>query len=417
MKNLFLSALAISALLFTSCGSDDDGVTPVLVVEGDDTPTVTETTVTIDANITEDTTFTSDVVWTLDGIIAVEEGVTLTIEPGTIIKGAFGTGVNASALIIAQGAKIMAEGTATEPIIFTSAADNIAIGETESTVAFSSNSRGLWGGVAVLGYAPISASGNAIAGSNGALAQIEGVADNIVEGRYGGSDSTDNSGVLKYVSIRYAGTDIATDNELNGLTLGGVGSGTTIEYIEVYAGFDDGVEFFGGSVDATNIVVNGQGDDAIDADQGYSGTISNALVISNDSNSGFELDGPEAALLADSFFTIENATLIGGSNARIAELKSGCAATISNVLALDYTTEEIQINGGSAYTNFTDGDTVLSDWEIVDTRDASTIVTSDESDSVTNTFLSVIAAEADATVGATTSVFDGWTQSSILGDY
>ena len=244
--------------------------------------------------------------------------------------------------------------------------------------------------------------------------RVEGIADNIEEGRYGGDDSEDSSGELTYVSIRYAGTDIATDNELNGLTLGGVGSATTIEYVEIYAGFDDGVEFFGGSVDATNIIVNGQGDDAVDADQGYSGTVTNVLVISNDSNSGFELDGPEADLLADSSFTITDATLIGPSNARIAELKSGVAATISNVLAYGYTTEEIQINGSSAYENYTSGSTMLSAWQIIDTRDASTIVTSDEATDVDNTFLEVIDA---GTVGADTTAFDGWSQSSILGDY
>lgn len=429
MKKIFLSFFAISALFLSSCSDDDSsgGGTPdvdpnetTVFTSADGTGIVATTgdeAVVSGTFLNDDVAFSNDVVYTLNGRVIFGAGSTLDIEEGTIVKGSAGTGSLASSLVIAKDAQITAEGTASEPIIFTSSEDGIALGETESTLAISAASRGLWGGLVVLGNAPISAGGNAIADSNGAEAQIEGIPDNISEGSYGGSDSADNSGTLSYISIRYAGTDIATDNELNGLTLGGVGSATTINYVEVYAGFDDGIEFFGGSVNASNLIVNGQGDDAIDADQGYSGTISNVLVISNDSNSGFELDGPEADLLADSSFTITDATLIGGSNARIAELKSGVAASISNVLAWNYTTEEIQINGGSAYANFTGGDTTLAAWQIVDTRTADVIVTSDESTTVDNSFLTVVAAAADATVGADTSVFAGWTQSSILGDF
>ena len=429
MKKFFLSSIALVALL-SSC-SDDDGQIVIGNVEDvvDDTPvtglgsmtTLDDGSILVEGTfIDEDVTFGNTAEYILDGRVIFGQGSSLTVNPGAIVKGREGTGSLASSLIIGRGAEILAEGTAAQPIIFTSTEDQITLGETESTVAISSSSRGLWGGVVVLGNAPISAGGNAIAGSEGAEAQIEGIPDNVTEGAYGGDISDDNSGILTYVSIRYAGTDISTDNELNGLTLGGVGSGTVIDNIEIFAGFDDGVEFFGGSVDASNIIVNGQGDDAIDADQGYSGTISNVLVISNDSNSGFELDGPEASFLSDSFYTITDATLIGGSNARIAELKSGAAARISNVLALNYTTEEIQVNGDSAIANNNSGATVLADWEIVDTRMASAIVTSEDSADVVaaidSSFLTVIANEADAAVGADTSVFT-WTQSSILGDF
>lgn len=425
MKKFFLSVFAFSALLLTSCDEDEpiDPIVPPVVIDtvqsaegtgiiaptGDGTATITGTFIG-DSNIS----LSSDVIYTLSGRVIIGDRSVLNIEAGTIIKGSAGTGSLASSLIIARNADINAVGTAASPIIMTSVEDNIAIGEVESALEFSTNARGLWGGLVILGNAPISAGGNAIAGSDGAEAQVEGIPDNIEEGRYGGSVSADNSGTLSYVSVRFAGTDIATDNELNGITLGGVGSATTINNIEIYAGFDDAIEFFGGSVNVTNLIINGQGDDGVDADQGYSGTVDNVLVISNQSNSGFELDGPEAEFLGDSFFTIKNATLMGPSNARIAELKSGVAVKISNVLAMDYTTEEIQINGGSAFGNFTSGATELTNWEIIDSRAASAIVTTDQEGTPSSDFLSVV---TTATVGANTSVFDSWTNSSAKGDY
>lgn len=425
MKKLFLSVFAFSALLFSSCGEDEpvdnpiveDPITSIVSINGNGVIAPTgDTTATITGTFIGDAdlSLSSDIVYTLTGRVIIGAGSTLNIEAGTIIKGGAGTGSLASSLIIARDAKINAVGTAASPIIMTTVEDNIASGEVESTLAFSTNARGLWGGLVILGKAPISAGGNAIAGTDGAEAQVEGIPDNIEEGRYGGAVSNDNSGTLSYVSVRFAGTDIATDNELNGITLGGVGSATTINNIEIYAGFDDAIEFFGGSVNVTNLIINGQGDDGVDADQGYSGTVDNVLVISNESNSGFELDGPEADFLSDSFFTIKNATLMGPSNARIAELKSGVAVKISNVLAMDYTSEEIQINGGSAFGNYTSGATELTNWQIIDSRAASAIVTTDQNATPLSNFLSIV---STGTVGADTSVFNTWTNSSAKGDF
>jgi hypothetical protein len=139
----------------------------------------------------------------------------------------------------------------------------------------------------ILGNAPISASASEI--------QIEGIPTSDPNGLYGGNNPEDNSGTIRYVSIRHGGTDIGNGNEINGLTLGGVGNGTIIDNIEVVANQDDGIEWFGGTVDVTNAVVWKSGDDAIDTDQAWSGTLNNFVVVSPAGNC-LELDGPEGTL-------------------------------------------------------------------------------------------------------------------------
>ncbi len=210
-------------------------------------------------------------------------GVTLTIEPGVIIKGEAGTGPNATALLIARGATLMAEGTASEPIIFTSVADEIEPGDIASP-NLDPTLNGLWGGLIVLGHAPISA--------DAASVQIEGIPASDQNGLYGGADPADNSGVLKYISIRHGGANIGEGNEINGLTLGGVGSGTVIENIEIVSNQDNEIEWFGGTVSVSNVVVWNTGDDAIDTDQAWSGTLDNFAII-NPGDECFELDGGE----------------------------------------------------------------------------------------------------------------------------
>lgn len=186
-------------------------------------------------NAGDNVTWTKSNVYILDGLVFVEEGATLTIEAGTVVKGKPGEGENASALIIARGAKIYANGTANEPIIFTFEADDPADPFDQSLEA-----TGQWGGLIVLGKSVI----NDPAGEN----NIEGIPSDEVRGLYGGTDVNDNSGVIKYVSIRHGGTNIGANNEINGLSLGGVGAGTTIEHVEVFRNQDDGFEFFGGTV-------------------------------------------------------------------------------------------------------------------------------------------------------------------------
>ncbi|WP_341224592.1 hypothetical protein [uncultured Arcticibacterium sp.] len=262
------------------------------------------TEVTLTSNISADATWTADKVYILGGRITVESGATLTIEAGTIIKGQAGTGANATALLVARGGKIMAEGTATSPIIFTSVADEISQDDITAGNFASPNLdpdvNGLWGGVIVLGNAPISASNSS---GDVSEVQIEGIPTSDPNGLYGGSDAADNSGVLKYISIRHGGANIGAGNEINGLTLGGVGTGTVIENIEVVANQDDGIEWFGGTVNVSNVVVWNVGDDGIDTDQAWTGTLSNFAVITV-SGHCFELDGPEGSTTGS--HTIQN---------------------------------------------------------------------------------------------------------------
>ena len=189
----------------------------------------------VSQNITTDQTWTNDNIYELSGRISVESGATLTIEAGTIIKGQAGSGPNATALVIARGGKIMAEGTATAPIIFTTVADEIDIDQVAAGDFASPNLaptvNGQWGGLMILGNAPISATVNP--------AQIEGIPTTDENGLYGGANAADNSGVIRYVSIRHGGANIGNGNEINGLTLGGVGNGTTIENIEIIGNQDE----------------------------------------------------------------------------------------------------------------------------------------------------------------------------------
>jgi hypothetical protein len=223
-------------------------------------------------------TWTNDKTWVLNGLVFVNSGQTLTIEAGTVIKGKSGQGENASALVVARGANIIANGTSANPIIFTAEADNL-------TGNIPTSARGLWGGLIVLGNAQL----NSTPGESA----IEGIPTTEARGLYGGTDDSDNSGSLRYISIRHGGTDIGAGNEINGLTLGGVGSGTTIEYIEVISNADDGVEFFGGTASTKHICVAFCADDAFDYDEGYRGRNQFWVVVAEPSEGdrGGEHDG------------------------------------------------------------------------------------------------------------------------------
>ncbi|MCB1319246.1 MAG: hypothetical protein KDK34_03275, partial [Leptospiraceae bacterium] len=191
----------------------------------------------------ETLTLTANNEYLLEGFVYVEEGATLIIEPGTVIKaiGVPATGDQTSALIIARGGKIIAEGTADAPIIFTSDLDDLTV--TDDLTALDNQT---WGGIIMLGKAPIGEDVNPDLGYPTDV--IEGIPSTEPRILYGGTDPNDNSGVLKYVSIRHGGSILGADNEINGLTLGGVGAGTEIDYIEVFANKDDGIEIFGGTV-------------------------------------------------------------------------------------------------------------------------------------------------------------------------
>lgn len=305
-----------------------------------------------------DETWTANKIYILQGKVVVSTGVTLTVQPGTIIKGAAGTGSLASALVVARGGKILAEGTAEKPIVMTTIKDNIEIGQKAGT-NLDEKIAGEWGGLIVLGKAPISA-------GSGAEAQIEGIPVDDTYGAYGGTENEDNSGILKYVSVRHGGALIGEGNEINGITFGGVGNGTIVENIEVIGNEDDGIELFGGSVNIKNALVWAQKDDAYDIDQAYSGTIDGFIYIAGpDSDHGFEIDGPENALNNEGKFTAKNGYLKGSltaSNGEYADWRDNAQGSILDSYFFNFASgKDIELDqekGVSA--NYTAGKIIIS---------------------------------------------------------
>lgn len=236
-----------------------------------------KSTVNVQSAITASTTWTADNYYVLKGNIYVQAPAVLTIEPGTVI---FGDKVSKGALVINRGAKIEAVGTETEPIVFTSSAPP------------SFRNYGDWGGVVILGKAVNNQSTNQ---------SIEGVTGTSGDdGKYGGDDDADNSGTFQYVRIEFAGIALSTDNELNGLTLGSVGSGTTIDHVQVSYSGDDSYEWFGGTVDAQYLIAYRGWDDDFDTDFGYRGNVQYAVshrdsnIADKSGSNGFESDNDGA---------------------------------------------------------------------------------------------------------------------------
>ena len=419
MKKLLLTALVASTVVFTSCFKDGD---PAIIIEettiiqnpgggsGDECPVIAVT-----GEIADGTVWTNDNIYQLNQKVVVPAGATLTINPGTIIKGSSGTGSLASALIIARGATINANGTANEPIIFTSSADNITCGETAGT-NLDENDRGLWGGLIVLGNAPCSFSGDI------PEAQIEGIPADDTFGLYGGTVADDSSGSLRYISIRHGGALIGEGNEINGLTLGGVGSGTVIDNIEVVGNVDDGVEFFGGTCNASNLLVWAQGDDALDIDQAYAGTIDNAVVVLGDiSDHAFEIDGPEGT--ANGAFTLRNVTIVGNnvtSNGEYADYRSNAQGLTENVYAYGFPAgKDVELDNDGVATNYNNGDLTFGPWEIVlptGVTNVTDIFVNNAETVTVSGFGSTATAvtEGSQTVGANTSNLS-WTYSNVAG--
>ncbi|HWN88119.1 MAG TPA: hypothetical protein VNM35_03620 [Chitinophagaceae bacterium] len=284
-KNIFY-LVAISTVLIASCRKIEmDGEKEVIIVNGGGGGT-TGQTITVSGKINADTTFRKGNTYILKGLVYIKGNHTLTIEPGTVIKGSF-SGADVAALIITRGSKIMAVGTETEPIVFTSAAPNPQSGD--------------WGGIVLCGRASINASYNGING----LYQVEGGIDNAdgdgLAGSGDGSPATtpvdnDNSGTLKYVRIEYAGYAYQPDKEINSLTMACVGSGTTIDHIQVVYAKDDAYEWFGGTVNCKYLIAYKTQDDDFDTDNGFKGKVQFGLamrdsVIADISNSEtFESD-------------------------------------------------------------------------------------------------------------------------------
>jgi hypothetical protein len=236
---------------------------------GDDAPINIPSSTTLTGTINTTTTLTADKVWTLKGYVYVTDGAKLIIQPGTTIVSDIS---EKGALCIERGAQIIAEGTATKPIVFTS-------GRTAGE-----RTPGDWGGIVILGRAKTNRTSEPT---------IEGG----IGRPFGGTNDLDNSGVLKYVRIEYAGIASMPNSEINALTLGGVGSGTIIENVQTIYANDDAFEFFGGTVNAKNLYAFATADDDFDFDFGYTGTITNGVskrdpqfVDNGDAGNGIECD-------------------------------------------------------------------------------------------------------------------------------
>jgi hypothetical protein len=387
-----------TALNYSESAKKDDGSCVYAPAENE---------VVVTENVTANTTWTADKIWILGSRIAVTSGVTLTIEPGTIIKGQAGTGANATALIIARGAKINAVGTAAAPIIFTSIADEIQPGQIASPNLDPTLS-GLWGGLMIMGNAPISA--------DAASVQIEGIPASDPNGLYGGSDAADNSGVVKFISIRHGGANIGEGNEINGLTLGGVGNGTVIENVEVVANQDDGIEFFGGTVNVTNALVWNAGDDAIDTDQAWAGTLNNFIVVcGNQTDHALEIDGPEGSLLAG--HTLTNGTVKGNDASELGDFRSSARGDFNNIYFFGFPDPATDGRGDFSLSSGTDatfaaGDLTFSNLQVtLPTGVALTAVFK----AGTDVHATDVAAGAN-TVGANVSAFASWTWAGVSGN-
>ncbi|KIX21036.1 hypothetical protein SY27_09680 [Flavobacterium sp. 316] len=279
MKKLLLSTLAITALLMTSCSRDDDS---------------NETTQTFDPSnfkgvLTAGQSLTLDpaVTYKLTGSLVVKADATLTIPAGTRIEA---TGGTSSYIAVAQDALIYINGTETNPVIMTSGKTNPAPGD--------------WGGLVVCGKARTNKGG-----ANGETATAE-----VSDLTYGGSDNNDSSGIIRYLRIEYTGAAFTNQKEFNGLSLFGVGSGTTVEYVQAYKSGDDGIEFFGGSVNAKYLIALHSEDDAVDFADGYSGTLEN-VFIKDVAKAGVEgsNNGDNGDALPTTNATLKNFTILKGS--------------------------------------------------------------------------------------------------------
>jgi len=316
-RNILLSTAAVAALTFTGCGGGGgDSSTPT---QTNSTPTQTDTTPTtsndtstetteysvkqsadlktassatgsttmgatttgdvsatgktkedLPSNITADLTLTTDKIWVMNGLVTVKDGATLTIPAGTLLVGKAGNGDNTSYLVIDKGSKIDAQGTATNPIVFTS----------ETAADGGAAAAGQWGGVTLIGKA-----------GNDQVGPYEANTNFVPEA----TDLTDNSGTMTHVKILNTGIAIRENEEVNGLSFVGVGSGTTISDITVENASDDGIELWGGTVNLSNITITNALDDSFDIDDGFSGTVTNMKIDNTDGKAGVEMSGTTVA--------------------------------------------------------------------------------------------------------------------------
>ncbi|MFN7099965.1 MAG: hypothetical protein ACK4M4_06295 [Flavobacterium sp.] len=339
-KNLILMASLLSAVItLNSCSNDDN---PIVV---DVTPPTATPAgpVELSGDLTT-RTLTRDKKYLIKGQVFVRSGAVLTIEPGTVI---FGDKATKGTLVIDKGGKIIADGTAAAPIVFTS-------GQPAGT-----RDRGDWGGLVILGNAPVNQPDPA----------IEGITPAVI---FGGTNNADNSGILKYVRVEFAGIELTPNNETNSITLGGVGSGTQMDYTQVSFGGDDGFEWFGGSVNSKNLVAFAMWDDCFDVDFGFTGKVQFGVSVrygsyADQSGSNiFETDnGPNdnlTTLITTGVFSnitgvgprITNTQSINGNYQHALDLRRRTALTIANSAFVGMP-RGLRMNQQSVVDNYTAG--------------------------------------------------------------
>ncbi len=344
MKKHILTLTAIASatmILLASCRDKGNDPTP------DPDPDPKEEVITLSGSI-ETQTLTADKKYLLSGQVFVKDGKTLTIEPGTII---LGEKKSKGTLVVERGGKIMAEGTQEKPIIFTS---NQEVGDRD---------RGDWGGIVLLGKAKV----------NIPNPSIEGIEPQV---HYGGNDDNDNTGVMEFVRVEFAGIELTPNNETNGITLGGVGRGTKFEHIMVSYGGDDGIEWFGGSVNGKYLIVFGTWDDCFDIDNGFSGHLQFGLSVrypsyadQSDSN-GFEWDtnGTNESTDQPTTTVVSNFTILGPSidgNSYSANYKYGLdlrrrvAANLYNSVVLGFPSA-VRMNQNTVFPIYDGGDAEIA---------------------------------------------------------
>ena len=346
----------------------------------------------IEGTITSDQTLDAANDWLLSGGVFVADGVTLTIEAGTNVYAADDGTV--PFLSIMQGGKVMAVGTASDPIIFKPVKANPAPGD--------------WGGIIVNGYAPI---------NTGLTAEGEGGT-----GTYGGSDASDNSGQLSYVRVEYAGKILGTDNELNGFSFNGVGSGTQLDHLQAHLGSDDGFEFFGGTASLKYAVSTGNQDDSFDWTHGWQGN-GQFWVVEQSSmggDRGIEGDnnGDNNSATPMTNPTISNITLIGvddgdGANQGM-KLREGMMANIYNAIVTGFPKRGVQVEHNVTITNLENGDLTMN-YSIVDNTNPFVYTSSigtDTSSFLTNTFDNASFNNQSATDGSLVGFLSGYVGTS-----
>ncbi|MGM0563463.1 MAG: hypothetical protein ACQES2_03945 [Pseudomonadota bacterium] len=348
MNTFGLTALVLSTAVLTACGgssgggsNDDDnnngGQAAVDCELGQVSPNQLDgkDVCVLSGVINQDLTLSTNFIYELDGAVAVgtgnreitseadiqevkDNGVTLTIDPGVEFRSS-----EADTLIITRGSKIMAEGTAAEPITMSSKDGDF-------------DGQGEWGGLIVMGFAENNLCPN---NSQDAVCNLEaeGGAQN-----HGGNDNADNSGVIKYLRIAEGGFEVSTDNEVNGLTLFSVGYNTVLENIQIHGNQDDGIEFFGGAVNVKNLVLTENFDDSIDWDEGYRGNIQYVVVRRVDgAGEAIEADnaGPSNDAMPISKPSLANFTFVNeaaaGSASYMARLRRGTGAFMTNGAFVD----------------------------------------------------------------------------------